>query len=228
MLTPAAALRCLRSAASRSLPAAHRTGPPLVAPMRAPLRARGPAGRARLRPGRRSRPLSYRPLAGDRLLRQHPLTGARRPSGGRSALRRGGDPGRDDRLRGRAAWALPGGRRPRRDLRGGRRRSEPFLVTVEAPGGERRELRGEIARGRFLPRVSSSVCPSLSEASEAAAAPARQDQADEAEPEQGDGARLRNRGVTQAHRRVTRRSRCPGRSRRRWSIREASREPPGG
>jgi hypothetical protein len=30
---------------------------------------------------------------------------------------------------------------------------EPFLVTVEAPGGERRELRGEIPRGRFLARV---------------------------------------------------------------------------
>jgi hypothetical protein len=30
---------------------------------------------------------------------------------------------------------------------------EPFLVSVEAPGGGRQELRGEIARGRFLVRV---------------------------------------------------------------------------
>ena len=36
---------------------------------------------------------------------------------------------------------------------------EPFLVTVEAPGGERRELRGEISRGRFLPRVLEFSLP---------------------------------------------------------------------
>ncbi len=37
--------------------------------------------------------------------------------------------------------------------------SEPFLVTVEAPGGERRELRGEISRGRFLVRVLEFTLP---------------------------------------------------------------------
>ena len=37
--------------------------------------------------------------------------------------------------------------------------AEPFLVTVEAPGGERRELRGEIARGRFLARVLEFTLP---------------------------------------------------------------------
>ena len=36
---------------------------------------------------------------------------------------------------------------------------EPFAVTVEAPGGERRELRGEIARGRFLARVLEFTLP---------------------------------------------------------------------
>ena len=36
---------------------------------------------------------------------------------------------------------------------------ELFLVTVEAPGGERRELRGEIARGRFLARVLEFTLP---------------------------------------------------------------------
>lgn len=36
---------------------------------------------------------------------------------------------------------------------------EPFLVTVEAPGGERRELRGEVPRGRFLPRVLEFSLP---------------------------------------------------------------------
>ncbi|HEY8156168.1 MAG TPA: PPC domain-containing protein [Myxococcota bacterium] len=37
--------------------------------------------------------------------------------------------------------------------------SQPFLVTVEAPGGERRELRGEVPRGRFLPRVLEFSLP---------------------------------------------------------------------
>jgi hypothetical protein len=36
---------------------------------------------------------------------------------------------------------------------------EPFLVTVEAPGGERRELRGQIERGRFLARVLEFTLP---------------------------------------------------------------------
>jgi hypothetical protein len=36
---------------------------------------------------------------------------------------------------------------------------EPFLVTVDAPGGERRELRGEIGRGRFLSRVLEFTVP---------------------------------------------------------------------
>ena len=36
---------------------------------------------------------------------------------------------------------------------------EAFLVIVEAAGGERRELRGEISRGRFLPRVLEVELP---------------------------------------------------------------------
>ena len=36
---------------------------------------------------------------------------------------------------------------------------EAFLVIVEAAGGERRELRGEISRGRFLPRVLEIELP---------------------------------------------------------------------
>jgi hypothetical protein len=38
-------------------------------------------------------------------------------------------------------------------------RLEPFLVSVESPGGKRRELRGEIARGRFLPQVLEFTLP---------------------------------------------------------------------
>jgi len=38
---------------------------------------------------------------------------------------------------------------------------EAFLVTVEAAGGERRELRGEISRGRFLVRVLEFTLPML-------------------------------------------------------------------